>query len=78
MPLYAYHCDDCDKEFETLVRSNDQPACPKCESTKLTRMLSLIATPARGGATASPMSCGPADGASCGADNCCFAGAGAD
>ncbi|WP_166143117.1 zinc ribbon domain-containing protein [Methylosinus sp. RM1] len=49
MPLYAYSCNSCDKEFETLVRSDDTPACPACGSVELTRQLSLIAKPASGG-----------------------------
>lgn len=49
MPLYAYRCADCDKEFETLVRSGETPECPSCHSTHLDRQLSLIAKPASGG-----------------------------
>ena len=85
MPLYAYHCDSCETEFETLVRSSEVPACPSCESTDLTRLLSLIARPNRGGEAVNAMACGagacdPGEsaGAACGAGPCCFAGAGAD
>ena len=49
MPLYAYACKDCDKHFETLVRSGETPECPSCASTHLDRQLSLIAKPAPGG-----------------------------
>ena len=49
MPLYAYRCTDCSKEFETLVRSGDTPECPVCQSAHLERQLSLIARPAPGG-----------------------------
>ncbi len=49
MPLYAYACEDCDKHFETLVRSGETPECPACGSTHLDRQLSLIARPAPGG-----------------------------
>ncbi len=49
MPLYAYRCADCDKEFETLVRSGETPECPACHSAHLDRQLSLIAKPASGG-----------------------------
>ena len=49
MPLYAYSCNSCDNAFETLVRSDDIPACPACGSVELTRQLSLIAKPASGG-----------------------------
>ena len=52
MPLYAYECNQCGNEFETLVRSSDTPSCPSCESTDLTRQLSLIAPPPRSSDTA--------------------------
>ncbi len=47
MPLYGYDCNKCGHEFETLVRSSETPSCPSCESTDLTRQLSLIAAPSK-------------------------------
>lgn len=69
MPLYAFQCDDCHKEFETLVRSNETPECPFCGGASLSRQLSLIAKPAPGGpAEAAPASCAAMNGgAPCGA-----------
>ena len=49
MPIYGYDCNKCGTKFEKLVRSSDTPSCPACESTDLTRQLSLIADPAKGG-----------------------------
>ncbi len=49
MPIYAYACADCGHEFETLVRSNESPACPQCGGERLERQISLIAKPASGG-----------------------------
>ncbi|ADB18206.1 regulatory protein, FmdB family [Pirellula staleyi DSM 6068] len=43
MPLYEYHCPSCESEFELLVRSDDTPACPSCESPKIERLLSAPA-----------------------------------
>ncbi len=40
MPLYNYHCKDCDKDMELLVRSAETPACPACGSQKLERLMS--------------------------------------
>jgi putative FmdB family regulatory protein len=58
MPLYAYACADCAHEFETLVRSDETPACPSCGGQHLERQLSLIAKPAAGGESApSPHDC---------------------
>lgn len=50
MPLYEYHCDDCRKTVEILVRSSaEQPECPACGSGKLTKQLSVAASPAIAG-----------------------------
>lgn len=43
MPIYEYRCHSCQNEFETLVRAGFPPACPKCESQDLERLLSLPA-----------------------------------
>ena len=43
MPIFEYACDACHHEFETLVRSGDTPACPRCAGTALTKQLSLPA-----------------------------------
>jgi putative FmdB family regulatory protein len=55
MPIYGYECNKCGRQFETLVRSSDTPSCPACESTDLTRQLSLIAPPAKGGGASEPV-----------------------
>lgn len=43
MPIFEYSCDACHHEFETLVRTGDTPACPKCAGAALTKRLSLPA-----------------------------------
>jgi len=58
MPIYAFACRACGKEFQTLVRSDDTPDCPSCKSVDLERRLSLIAAPAKGGEDAGAASCG--------------------
>ncbi len=68
MPLYAYRCEKCDHQFETLVRSNDTPECPACGSVALERQLSLVAKPAAGGpGEAAPACAGMSGGTPCGA-----------
>jgi putative FmdB family regulatory protein len=49
MPLYAYRCRACGKEFETLATSSETPVCKACGGAELERQLSLIARPAKGG-----------------------------
>jgi putative FmdB family regulatory protein len=43
MPIYEYQCRGCGNQFEALVRKSDTPACPKCESNDLERLISLPA-----------------------------------
>lgn len=42
MPLYSYNCQNCNADFELLVRSSDIPACPSCGSEKLQQQVSRV------------------------------------
>jgi putative FmdB family regulatory protein len=43
MPIFEYKCEDCGKESEILLRSqNEKPKC-ECGSTKLQKLLSVFA-----------------------------------
>ena len=55
MPIFAYRCRDCGKEFQTLVMSGETPVCASCESADLEQQLSLIASPGKGGEQAPAM-----------------------
>ncbi len=47
MPLYDYQCNDCGEVFELMVRfseANQAHICPKCESEKTQRLLSMVAS----------------------------------
>ena len=51
MRLYEFRCGQCAHEFEDLVRSEqEQVICPKCGSTKVSRLLSAVRS--QGGRTA--------------------------
>jgi putative FmdB family regulatory protein len=43
MPLYSYHCAECDKDSELLMRSDDKAVCPACGSEKMERLPSWLA-----------------------------------
>jgi len=43
MPIYDYHCSQCDKTFELLVSLAAVPACPECGSNTLEKLPSLTA-----------------------------------
>lgn len=43
MPIFEYHCEKCGVDFETIFLSRasaEGAACPKCESSKVTKKLS--------------------------------------
>jgi len=43
MPLYEYACRECRREFELLVRGEERPKCPHCESRRLDKLVSAAA-----------------------------------
>jgi putative FmdB family regulatory protein len=66
MPIYNYRCTNCGTEFERLVRSDTQVACPDCQGERLERLMSLTARPAgRGQAPADYSRLGPPPGSGC-------------
>ncbi|HXG90641.1 MAG TPA: zinc ribbon domain-containing protein [Vicinamibacterales bacterium] len=48
MPLFEYRCRQCGVQFEALVRSGDQPACPSCRTLDLEQLPSLFAVDSAG------------------------------
>jgi putative FmdB family regulatory protein len=74
MPLYEYDCNQCDTTVEILVRSpSEQPACPDCGDSKLTRVMSATASPAMKTGGSLPMA-NRGGGEACGAPRCCGGG----
>lgn len=71
MPLYEYACRECDKQFELLVRGQEQPQCPECESTRLEKLLSAPA--AHTGGRELPV-CQPMPSGGCGLPQCGMGG----
>lgn len=54
MPIYEYICKDCEKPFEKLLfNTKEKVVCPSCGGKHNTLQLSVIATPAKMGATPS-------------------------
>ncbi|WP_013504643.1 FmdB family zinc ribbon protein [Rhodopseudomonas palustris] len=47
MPLYGFHCGNCDKNSELLVGFSDKPRCPHCGARNMERMISRPASPGR-------------------------------
>ncbi len=62
MPIYEYHCQECGRDFETLVlKEGEAVACPACGSRRVGRQLSCFA---RGNGGPQPLA--PAAGGGCG------------
>lgn len=64
MPLYEYMCQDCETQAELLVTPSSKPECPACGSTRMSKLLSVVAAPGRDSSTSAtpqkPMGgCGP-------------------
>ena len=48
MPIYEYHCEDCQKQTSVFIRSISNPplvGCRFCHGQRLTRLISRIITP---------------------------------
>ena len=52
MPIYEYACPSCGKEFEELVRGDEQPACPACGERRVEKQWSVPAAHVGGSAQA--------------------------
>jgi len=65
MPIYEFHCEQCGRDSEILVRSADwkNSKCPHCGSAKLSKKFSTFASAKTGGEMPSGKSGG---GHSCG------------
>ncbi|WP_309384823.1 FmdB family zinc ribbon protein [Cerasicoccus frondis] len=64
MPIYEYHCPDCDSDHELLVRnSSEQPKCPKCGGEHLHKQFSTFA--ANGAPQSDNSSCCQGGGCGC-------------
>jgi len=56
MPLFEYECRSCSYKFEELVSSSQTTvACPRCQSTETSKLISTFAAP--GGSSGATPSC---------------------
>ena len=67
MPIYEFHCNQCDHEFEKLVfNSSEKINCPECKSKKVQRRMSAFAFSVGGKMkTTASSSCGTCSSHSC-------------
>ncbi len=69
MPIYEYTCDDCQVDFELLVRGTEHPECPTCGGAKLSKQFSVPAAHVSG-ASRLPIHSAPMSGGGCGLPQC--------
>ena len=57
MPIYEFHCEQCEHDSEILVRSADWKGtkCPQCGSTKISKKFSTFAAAGAGEKSPGPM-----------------------
>ena len=74
MPIYEYTCNDCQVDFEVLLRGDEQPECPTCGSVRLAKQFSVPAAHVAGVSQlpvcATPMPSGGCGLLQCGAGRC--------
>ena len=49
MPIYEYHCEKCDQNFECLIIGSDKAECSACSSKKVTKLMSACGFVSKGG-----------------------------
>ena len=68
MPLYEYHCNKCEKEFEQIVPFSEAdliPSCPFCGDKDTSKKISMAASfgsSPSGSVTSSGSKCGSVGG----------------
>jgi putative FmdB family regulatory protein len=70
MPIYEFHCEQCERDSEILVRSTDwkNTECPHCSSKKLAKKFSTFASAGAGSNSA------PGKTSNGGGHHCCGGG----
>ena len=43
MPIYEYQCLGCGHRFEKIVKLNETPNCPECDSSDLEKQFTVAA-----------------------------------
>lgn len=48
MPIFEYHCMECDKDFETIVFGDQEVVCPLCTGKNVKKLLSTFSHKSEG------------------------------
>ncbi len=74
MPIYEYHCKNCDHDFEYLVLGSAKPDCPCCNSRKVKKLMSACGFVSKGNGGVSTRSSASSSCGSCSASSCAGCG----
>ncbi|MFW6115014.1 MAG: FmdB family zinc ribbon protein [Thermodesulfobacteriota bacterium] len=66
MPIFEYHCHQCDKDFEILIIGDGDVSCPECEGKNVSKLPSVFSHKSETGFTSS----GRSSCSSCTAGSC--------
>lgn len=70
MPIFEYTCNDCGRKFDELVLGGETPACPKCGSQHVTKIMSCCRHKSSGSSDASTSEATEATSSSSGCSGC--------
>lgn len=70
MPLFEFFCEECSHHAELLVGRTEKPACPKCGSRKMDKLMSASAGRVASGSLSMASSCPPPEAGPC-SPHCC-------
>jgi len=75
MPIYEFHCNRCNKDFEMLIIGSDKPSCPVCKTDDIHKLMSACGFTSKGeqGQT-TRASAGQSSCAGCSAGSCASCG----
>jgi len=77
MPIYEYHCTDCDRSFEALVAAGwNETECRFCHGGNLTREMSVFASARGSDSNGIATAFNGGGGQSMGGGGCCGGGCG--
>ncbi|MBW2005550.1 MAG: zinc ribbon domain-containing protein [Deltaproteobacteria bacterium] len=48
MPIFEYHCMECDEGFETIVLDDQEVVCPLCTGKNIKKLLSTFSQKSEG------------------------------
>ena len=74
MPLYEFHCQDCELIYEerrSFAESSKQSVCPSCQSEHTNKLISMASFISNGvQMNSATMASAPSTSASCGCGSC--------